>query len=46
MESLIVENVKKKFDKIRDIYKQREGFRKNNILPIIGISKKKISKLI
>jgi hypothetical protein len=39
MENQLFANVRKKFEKIREFYKLHEGFKKHNILPIIGISK-------
>lgn len=41
MEDQIVQNVKQKFKKLRDSIKNQKGFKKNNILPLIGIPKPK-----
>ena len=39
MQHETVQNVKKKFQQIRDMYKEQVGQKKNNILPLIGVAK-------
>ena len=44
MNGQIVENIKKKFKQIQQVYKDELGHKKNNILPLIGVSKQQKQK--